>query len=75
MTTQKAPSAALTWLVVGSRYMPVYIALVLLVVVAAVWAPATLGSVPLRAIAPYGAVLAITALRASPIPVAIATPT
>lgn len=62
MTTPKAPSAALTWLVVGSRYMPVYIALVLLVIVAAVWAPATLGSVPLRAIAPYGAVLAITAL-------------
>ena len=62
MTTTKAPSAALTWLVVGSRYMPVYIALVLLVIVAAIWAPAALGSVPLRAIAPYGAVLAITAL-------------
>ena len=62
MTTTKGPSGALTWLVVGSRYMPVYIALVLLVIVAAIWAPAALGSVPLRAVAPYGAVLAITAL-------------
>src|SRR5688572_33028628 len=42
--------------------MPVYIALVLLVVVASIWAPATVSGVALRAIAPYGAVLAITAL-------------
>ncbi|MBC7773490.1 MAG: ABC transporter permease [Pyrinomonadaceae bacterium] len=42
--------------------MPVYLALVLLVVVAAVWAPATLGSVALSAIAPYAALLAITSL-------------
>jgi ribose/xylose/arabinose/galactoside ABC-type transport system permease subunit len=42
--------------------MPVYIALVLLVVVAFLWAPATLSSVALRAVAPYGAVLGITAL-------------
>ena len=58
----RAPSAALTSFLVASRYLPVYIALALLVIVAAIWAPATLGSVPLRAIAPYGAVLAISAL-------------
>lgn len=62
MTVTRAPSAALTSLVVGSRYLPVYIALALLAVVASIWAPATLGSVPMRAIAPYGAVLAISAL-------------
>jgi ribose transport system permease protein len=42
--------------------MPVYIALLLLLIVAAIWAPATLSRVALRAIAPYGAVLAITSL-------------
>ena len=62
MTTTKAPSSALTSFVVGSRYMPVYIALLLLVIVASIWAPATLSGVALRAIAPYGAVLGITAL-------------
>jgi ribose/xylose/arabinose/galactoside ABC-type transport system permease subunit len=62
MTPRREPSSALTSFVVASRYLPVYIALLLLVGVAAIWAPATLGSVPLRAIAPYGAVLAITAL-------------
>ena len=61
-TTTKAPSAALTSFVVGSRYMPVYIALLLLVIVASIWAPATMSVVSLRAIAPYGAVLGITAL-------------
>lgn len=59
---RRAPSSALTSLVVGSRYMPVYLALLLLVIVATVWAPATLGSVALRAIAPLAAVLALTAL-------------
>lgn len=59
---RRAPSSALTSLVVGSRYMPVYLALVLLVVVASIWAPATLGTVALRAIAPLAAVLALTAL-------------
>jgi ribose transport system permease protein len=58
----RARSSALTSFVVASRYMPVYIALLLLVVVAAIWAPATLSRVALRAIAPYGAVLGITAL-------------
>jgi ribose transport system permease protein len=62
MTARRAPSSAVTSLVVGSRYLPVYLALVLLVVVASIWAPGTLGSVPLRAIAPLAAVLAITAL-------------
>jgi ribose transport system permease protein len=61
-TRTKAPSAALTSFVVGSRYMPVYIALLFLVIVAFLWAPTTLGSVALRAVAPYGAVLGITAL-------------
>jgi ribose/xylose/arabinose/galactoside ABC-type transport system permease subunit len=40
----------------------VYLALALLVLVASIWAPAALGSVALRALAPYGAILAITAL-------------
>ena len=47
---------------VGSRYMPVYLALVLLVVVASIWAPATLSSAGLAAIAPMGTFLAIAAL-------------
>jgi ribose transport system permease protein len=62
MSAARRPSSALTAFVVASRYMPVYIAIALLVVVAKIWAPATLGSVPLRAIAPLAAVLAITAL-------------
>jgi ribose transport system permease protein len=56
------PSSAVTSLVVASRYLPVYIAIGVLAVVAAIWAPATLGRVPLRAIAPLAAVLAVTAL-------------
>jgi len=62
VTTTKAPSAALTSFVVGSRYLPVYIALILLVIVASIWAPAALSGVAVRAIAPYGAVLGIAAL-------------
>ncbi|MEX0946810.1 MAG: hypothetical protein WD064_05540, partial [Acidimicrobiia bacterium] len=62
MTTLRAPSAAVTSFVVASRYLPVYIAIVVLVVVAAIWVPATLGSVALSAIAPYGALLGIAAL-------------
>jgi ribose transport system permease protein len=62
VTAGRAPSSALTAFVVASRYLPVYIAIALLVVVASVWAPATLSGVALRAIAPYGAVLAIVAL-------------
>src|SRR5918996_4958453 len=56
------PSSALTSFVVASRYLPVYIALLVLVIVASIWAPTTLGGVAVRAIAPYGAVLGITAL-------------
>jgi ribose transport system permease protein len=62
MSAARAPSSALTSFVVGSRYMPVYIALLLLVAVASIWAPATLSGVALRAVAPYGAVLGIAAL-------------
>jgi ribose transport system permease protein len=62
MSRARLPSSALTSFVVGSRYMPVYIALLLLVVVASIWAPATLSHVALRAIAPYGAVLGMAAL-------------
>jgi len=62
MSRPRTPSSALTSFVVASRYVPVYIALFLLVIVAAIWAPATLSRVALRAIAPYGAVLGITAL-------------
>jgi ribose/xylose/arabinose/galactoside ABC-type transport system permease subunit len=42
--------------------MPVYLALIVLVVVASIWAPATLSTSGLDAIAPIGAFLAITAL-------------
>jgi ribose transport system permease protein len=61
-TIRRPPSSVLTSFVVASRYMPVYLALILLVVVASIWAPASLGSVALSAIAPYGALLGITAL-------------
>jgi ribose transport system permease protein len=62
MSTNSAPSAALSRFVVASRYMPVYFALILLVVVASIWVPETLSSVALSAIAPFAALLAITAL-------------
>ncbi len=62
MTARSAPSAAVTSFVVASRYMPVYIALALLIVVAAIWVPQTLESPALSAIAPFGALLGITAL-------------
>jgi ribose transport system permease protein len=62
MSRERTPSSALTSFVVGSRYMPVYIALLLLVVVGSIWAPAALSGVALRAVAPYGAVLGIAAL-------------
>ena len=62
MTARTMPSAAVTRFVVASRYMPVYLALILLVVVAAIWVPETLSPVALSAIAPFAALLAITAL-------------
>jgi ribose transport system permease protein len=62
VTTDSSHTAILTRFVVASRYMPVYIALVLLVIVASVWVPETLSNVALSAIAPFAALLAITAL-------------
>ncbi len=62
MTTARVPSSALTSFVVASRYLPVYLALLLLLAVAWVWAPATLTSASFGAIAPYGTFLAIAAL-------------
>jgi ribose/xylose/arabinose/galactoside ABC-type transport system permease subunit len=62
MSGRAGSSSALTSFVVASRYLPVYIALLVLIMVASIWAPATLSSVALRAIAPYGAVLGIAAL-------------
>lgn len=61
-SAQPRPSSTLTSLVVASRFVPVYIAVVILVVVAWIWAPAALSSISLRAIAPYGAVLGVAAL-------------
>ena len=61
-STRTMPSAAVTRFVVASRYMPAYLALALLVVVAAIWVPETLSPVALSAIAPFAALLAITAL-------------
>jgi len=58
----KASNSALTRFVVASRYMPVYLALILLVVVSKIWVPETLSPVALSAIAPFAALLAITAL-------------
>lgn len=62
MTLNRAPSSALTSFVVASRYLPVYLAILLLVVVASIWAPDALGGVALGAIAPFGALLGVTAL-------------
>ncbi len=62
MSDVRAPSSRLTSFVVASRYMPVYIALAVLVVVATIWAPATLRGPGLNAIAPFATFLAIAAL-------------
>jgi ribose transport system permease protein len=62
MSVARAPSRAVTSFVVASRYLPVYIAIALLVLVASIWAPATLTVPGLRTIAPFGTFLAITAL-------------
>jgi ribose transport system permease protein len=62
MTALGGRTSAVTSFVVASRYLPVYLAVALLIAVAAIWAPSTLSSVSLRAIAPYGALLGITAL-------------
>lgn len=62
MTTVRARSSALTSFVVASRFMPVFLALILLAIVASIWAPATLSAPAFRVIAPFGAYLAIAAL-------------
>ncbi len=62
MSRPRTPSSALTSFVVASRYLPVYVAIALLVVVASIWAPATLSGPALNSIAPFGTFLAITAL-------------
>ena len=62
MSTSRAPSSALTSFVVASRYLPVYVAIALLAVVASIWAPATLKGPGLSSIAPFGTFLAIAAL-------------
>lgn len=61
-TPARFSSTAVTSLVVGSRYMPVYVALVLLWIVASIWAPGALTSGALAAAAPYAALLGIAAL-------------
>jgi ribose transport system permease protein len=62
MSRPGSPSSALTSFVVASRYLPVYVAIALLVLVAAIWAPATLSGPALSSIAPFGTFLAIAAL-------------
>ena len=62
MTTTRTPSSMLTSLVVSSRYVPAYLALVVLLIVAAIWVPQTLEAPALSAIAPFGALLGIAAL-------------
>lgn len=62
MTTLRKPSTLLTSFVVGSRYMPVYLAILVLVGVASIWAPDTLGRSGLTAVALFGSFLAITSL-------------
>jgi ribose transport system permease protein len=62
VTTTRSSASAITSLVVGSRYVPVYLAIILLVIVASIWAPATLSQSGLSAIAPFGTFLAIASL-------------
>ena len=62
MSRPARPSSLVTAFVVASRYLPVYAAIALLVAVAAIWAPSALDPPALRAIAPFGTFLAITAL-------------
>lgn len=62
MTTVRSSSSALTSFVVASRYMPVFLALIVLAIVAAIWAPATLTGPAMGSIAPYGTFLAVAAL-------------
>src|SRR3972149_69890 len=62
MTMSRTPSSVVTRLGVASRFVPAYLALLVLVIVASVWVPETLGGPALSAIAPFGALLGIAAL-------------
>ena len=62
MRVGTASPAVLSRIIVASRYLPVYVSLILLVVVSSIWVPETLSRVALSAIAPFAALLAITAL-------------
>lgn len=62
MTTARLQSRMVTSLVVSSRFMPAYLALIVLLIVASIWVPQTLEAQALSAIAPFGALLAIAAL-------------
>lgn len=63
MSSERIESSPfVTSFVVFSRYMPVYLALIVLVTVAAIWAPATLSMAGLNSIVPFGTFLAIAAL-------------
>jgi ribose transport system permease protein len=57
-----APSSLITSIVIASRYIPVWIAIVLLLLVASLVAPATLTRVSFSAVLPLSSFLAITAL-------------
>lgn len=61
-STARRGSASVTRFVVASRYVPVFLAIGVLVAVAAIWAPAAISGGALRAIATYGAILGIVAL-------------
>ncbi len=62
MSTKPASNSFLTSIVIASRYLPVWIALVLLVLVASIVAPATLSRASFSAVLPLTSFLAITAL-------------
>jgi ribose transport system permease protein len=62
MRTKAAPSSVLTSAVIASRYISVWIALVLLVLVALMIAPATLSRASFSAVLPLTSFLAIAAL-------------
>ncbi|HEY4691341.1 MAG TPA: ABC transporter permease [Anaerolineae bacterium] len=62
MRTRAAPSSILTSAVIASRYLSVWIAIVLLVLVALVIAPATLSRASFSAVLPLTSFLAIAAL-------------
>jgi ribose transport system permease protein len=62
MTSKLSSSSILTSIVIASRFLSVWIALVLLVLVAHVFAPATLSRASFSAVLPLTAFLAITAL-------------